>query len=52
MANVYHGRGYIYCIEYHIVWCVKYRRKVLTNKIENSLIEILNKIAEDNNFKY
>lgn len=42
MANVYHGR----CIEYHIVWCVKYRRKVLTNKIENSL----NKIAEDNNF--
>lgn len=51
MANVYHGRGYIYCIEYHIVWCVKYRRKVLTNKIENSLIEILNKIAEDNNFK-
>ena len=50
MANVYHGRGYIYCIEYHIVWCVKYRRKVLTNKIENSLKEILNKIAEDNNF--
>ena len=50
MGNVYHGRGCIYCIEYHIVWCVKYRRKVLTNKIENSLKEILNKIAEDNNF--
>ena len=50
MSNVYHGRGSIYCIEYHIVWCVKYRRKVLTNKIENSLKEILNKIAEDNNF--
>lgn len=51
MSNVYHGRGYIYCIEYHIVWCVKYRRKVLTNKIENRLKEILYKIAEDNNFK-
>ena len=42
MANVYRGRGYIYCIEYHIVWCVKYRRKVLTTQIENKLIEILN----------
>lgn len=50
MANVYNGRGYIYCIEYHIVWCVKYRRKVLTTKIENKLKEILNKIAKDNNF--
>ncbi len=51
MAHVYHGRGYIYCIEYHIVWCIKYRRKVSTTQIENKLIETLNKIAEDNNFK-
>lgn len=51
MANVYHGRGYVYSIQYHIVWCVKYRHKVLNDKIENKLIEILNKIAEDNNFK-
>lgn len=51
MAELKHGRGYIYCIEYHIVWCVKYRRKILTTNIENKLIEILNKIAEDNNFK-
>lgn len=45
------GRGYIYSIQYHIVWCVKYRRKVLTVEIEKSLIEILNKIAKDNNFQ-
>ena len=51
MANVYHGRGYVYSIQYHIVWCVKYRRRVLDDIIENKLIEILNKIAEDNNFK-
>lgn len=50
MANVYHGRGYVYSIQYHIVWCVKYRHKVLTNKIESSLHEILNNIANDNNF--
>ena len=50
MANVYHGRGYVYSIQYHIVWCVKYRYKVLNSKIESKLLEILNKIAEDNNF--
>ena len=50
MANVYHGRGYVYSIQYHIVWCVKYRHKVLNDKIKNKLIEILNKVAEDNKF--
>ena len=37
MANVYHGRGYVYSIQYHIVWCVKYRHKVLNSKIESRL---------------
>lgn len=50
MANVYTGRGYVYSIQYHIVWCVKYRHKILITKIENSLHEILHKIANDNNF--
>lgn len=44
------GRGYVYSIQYHIVWCVKYRRKVLTLEIKKSLITILDKIANDNNF--
>lgn len=51
MSQVKKGRGYVYCIEYHIVWCVKYRHKILTDKIESKLIEILNKIAKDNEFK-
>lgn len=50
MANVYTGRGYVYSIQYHIVWCIKYRHKVLIGEIENSLHDILNKIAQDNNF--
>lgn len=48
--NVTTGRGYVYSIQYHIVWCVKYRRKVLTTEIENDLFDILNKISKDNNF--
>ena len=49
--EVTYGRGYVYSIQYHIVWCVKYRHKVLTSKIEKRLYEILYKIAEDNSFQ-
>lgn len=45
------GRGYVYSIQYHIVWCVKYRHPILTEEVETDLINIINKIAEDNNFQ-
>ncbi|NNU91403.1 IS200/IS605 family transposase [Anoxybacillus sp. CHMUD] len=50
MAQIHYGRGYVYSIQYHIVWCVKYRRKILTDKIEQRLVEILQKIAAENEF--
>lgn len=46
-----HGRGYVYSIQYHIVWCVKYRHKILSLKVENRLIEILYQVARENNFE-
>lgn len=46
-----YGRGYVYSIQYHIVWCVKYRRKILTPEIESSLFRLLRKISEDNGFE-
>lgn len=49
--EVTHGRGYVYSIQYHIVWCVKYRHKIITEQIENRLIEILSKITDDNGFQ-
>lgn len=49
--EVTHGRGYVYTIQYHIVWCVKYRYPVLTDEIEKDLINILRKIADDNKFQ-
>lgn len=49
--EVTHGRGYVYSIQYHIVWCVKYRHRIITKRIENKLLEILNKIADDNGFQ-
>jgi len=50
MGKVYQGRGYVYSIQYHIVWCVKYRHKVLNEKIEKTLVTLINTIAADNGF--
>lgn len=50
MSEIKYGRGYAYSIQYHIVWCVKYRHKILTVKIENKLKELIYKIANDNGF--
>ena len=49
--KVTYGRGYVYSLQYHIVWCVKYRRKILTPDIEVSLMAIIYKIAKDNDFE-
>lgn len=46
-----YGRGYVYSIQYHVVWCTKYRLKVLNSKITKRLHEILYKVAEDNKFE-
>ena len=48
--QVIKGRGYVYAIQYHVVWCVKYRRKIITPQIEKSLFAILTKLAADSGF--
>ena len=45
------GRGYVYSIQYHVVWCVKYRHDILSNRIEESLRDILRRVAKDNGFQ-
>ncbi len=50
MAEIIHCRGYIYAIQYHIVWCVKDRHKIIRDDVEASLIRIIKSIAEENKF--
>lgn len=51
MRNTYtHARTCVYNINYHIVWCVKYRRKVLTPEISETLYKIIQSIAKDKGF--
>lgn len=49
--EVCQGRGYVYAIEYHIVWCVKYRKKIITFEVEQELKSILEEYARNNSFK-
>ena len=42
-----YGRTCVYNINYHIVWCVKYRKKVLSAPVEEYLKQVLSEIAAD-----
>ena len=33
-TDVTHGRGYIYSLQYHIVWLTKYRKSISVGEIE------------------
>ena len=46
-----HGRGYVYDLYYHIVWCVKYRHKILKDNIKEELIKIINELCKNNNYE-
>ena len=37
----------VYSCKYHVVWCVKYRRKVLTSEIERRLKEIVKEVCKE-----
>lgn len=45
-----HGRTCVYNINYHIIWGTKYRNKVLNDKIEDELKQLLYQIAEEKGF--
>lgn len=36
----------VYSCKYHVVWCPKYRRKVLIGEVEQRLKELLQKVCE------
>lgn len=51
MENKYtHARTCVYNINYHIIWCTKYRKKVLTPQISNRLYDILQQIGNEKGF--
>ena len=39
--NLIHSRTCVYNINYHVVWSVKYRRKILNAEVEKYLKELV-----------
>lgn len=48
--NLIHYRTSVCNINYHVVWSVKYRRKVLNSKVETYLKDIVQQIADEKGF--
>ena len=46
-----YGRGYVYSLQYHLVWCTKYKKKVLKDGIDLECKKMLQDLAEEYRFQ-
>lgn len=44
--DVTHGRGYVYSLQYHIVWVTKYRKEVFVGNIKEDVMYYLKQTLE------
>lgn len=50
MNKYIRGRTCVYNVNYHIIWCTKYRRKVLSEPICSCLYELLREVGNEKGF--
>ncbi len=41
------NRNVYYCCKYHVVWCPKYRRKVLVEQVAERLAQIIREVCQE-----
>ena len=51
MLELVFNRNCVYQTAYHVVWCPKYSRSVLTSTVAESLSALLSEVCEENNWK-
>ena len=51
ISKLTYGRGYVYSLQYHIVWCTKYRKQILKDGIAQECKDLLQLIAEQYAFR-
>ena len=52
MKRIYHSNhNIVYSCKYRVVFCPKYRRKVLVNGVDTRLKELVEQIAEEYSFE-
>jgi putative transposase len=42
-----YGRGYVYALKYHLIWCTKYRKDVLVGDIKADVKSFLLRVAPE-----
>ena len=50
-SKLTYGRGYVYSLQYHIVWCTKYRRQVLKDGADEACKTLLHQLSEEYRFR-
>lgn len=50
-SSLSYGRGYVYSLQYHFVWCTKYRKPVLTGSVRDDCIRMLYQLADEYQFR-
>lgn len=48
MTNYRHGSHSIYDLKYHVVFCTKYRHRILTGEVGNRARELIREICRSN----
>ena len=51
MSQYKNNNNVTYSCKYHVVWCPKYRRKVLNGAIADRLLELIKQAAESRNIE-
>lgn len=46
-SELAYGRGYVYSLQYHLVWCTKYRKQVLIGDIETEFKRQLQLVMDE-----
>ena len=46
-SSLSYGRGYVYSLQYHLVWCTKYRKQVLAGNIETEFKRQLQLVMDE-----
>ena len=41
------NKNIVFSCQYHVIWCPKYRRKVLTDEVKTRLIEIIYDVSKE-----
>ena len=50
MVNIIYKRNCVFQVAYHVIWCTKYRKQILVEKMADYVNDLLNKICEEYNW--